>query len=50
VITCLLLVLGKLFLPHFCHDELVAIQMLAEREASLCEYWAHWRKLWSTRR
>jgi len=49
MIACALLVLGKLFLPHFCQDEIVAIQMLAEREASLREYWNYWRKAWNTK-
>lgn len=46
MIACAMLVLGKLFLPHFCQDEVIAIQMLAQQETTLREYWAHWRKLW----
>lgn len=49
MIACVLLVLGKLFLPHFCADEIVAIQMLAQHEAPLLEYWSYWKKLWNAR-
>lgn len=48
MIACALLVLGKLFLPHFCADELAAICALSE-VAERSPYLEIFRRLWRRR-